>query len=261
MKIPLEIGIRSFPWKKMAAVFLIPYLGACLSFDHRSQKPIIPPGRVVFTFDDGPNIHGDTTARLLDILKKHEVRAMFALLGENARQNPALVRRIRDEGHIIVNHGYSDRFAVWMGDRDFYNNLIRGEAAITAVLGEEPEPRFYRPQGGFYLKRQERIWREAGYTLVPGSIRIYDAILSAADKDRAITTLMRILEKKGGGIILLHDARDSHARMEARLAKRPRGSFNRSWIPDMVEEVIILLKEKGYTMQGFDALYMPDRID
>jgi peptidoglycan/xylan/chitin deacetylase (PgdA/CDA1 family) len=261
MNIFAKTGGSPFLWKRAAALFLAAVLGACQSFDRVSGKPVIPPGTVIFTFDDGPNSHGDTTARLLDVLKKHGVQAMFALLGENARQNPGLVRRIRDEGHIIINHGYSDRFAVWMGDKVFYANLIRGGAAIAAALGEEPEPRLYRPQGGFYTRRQERIWREAGYTLAPGTIRIYDAVLSAADKDRAIAALMRILEKQGEGIILLHDARDSHTRMEAGLLQEPQGRFNRSWIPDMVEELILILKEKGYIIQGFHGLSIPDHKD
>jgi peptidoglycan/xylan/chitin deacetylase (PgdA/CDA1 family) len=221
----------------------------------------MPPGVVVFTFDDGPNRHGDTTGRLLDILKKHEVRAMFALLGENVRQNPELVRRIRAEGHIIINHGYRDHFAVWMGSEAFHTNLARGEAALTAVLGEQLDPRLYRPQGGFYTKRQERIWREAGYTLVPGTIRIYDAVLSARNQDRALAALLRALKKQQGGIILLHDARDSHTRMEAGLARNPQGVFNRNWIPGMVEELIFLLEEKGYTVRGFDPLIVADLID
>ncbi|MDR2068383.1 MAG: polysaccharide deacetylase family protein [Spirochaetaceae bacterium] len=258
MKISPKIYARPFPWKRTAAVFLVFCLGACQSFERGSRIPVIPPGAVIFVFDDGPNSHGDTTARLLDVLKKYEVRAMFALLGENAEQNPILVRRIRAEGHSIINHGYGDPFVVWMGDEAFYANLIRGEAAITAALEEEPEPRLYRPQGGFYTKGQERIWREAGYTLIAETIRIYDAVLSAKDKDRAIATLTRMVEKQGGGIILLHDGRDSHVRMETELAKSPHGRFNRSWIPDMVEELIILLREKGYTTPGFDILNRPD---
>jgi peptidoglycan/xylan/chitin deacetylase (PgdA/CDA1 family) len=205
---------------------------------------------VVFSFDDGPNAQGDTTARLLEVLRKHEVRALFALLGENAERNPELVRRIREEGHGIINHGYSSRFSLWMGDAEFAANLSRGEAVISAALGEYPAPRLYRPQGGFYRPGQQRIWRDAGYTLVPGTARIYDAVLSPRDKDRAVAKLLGIIEKQGGGVILLHDGRDSHRQMAAALAQNPRGPYDRSWIPAAVEELIVLLEAKGYTLRG-----------
>ncbi len=52
----------------------------------------------------------------------------------------------------------------------------------------------------------------------------------------------------GGGIILLHDARDSHARMEGELANDPYGVFNRSWLPEAVEKIIVALRQRGYTI-------------
>jgi hypothetical protein len=62
------------------------------------------------------------------------------------------------------------------------------------------------------------------------------------------------VKKQNGGIIMLHDARDSPVRMEAVLAANPNGEFNRAWIPDVVEEIITVLLERGCRLNGFDAL-------
>jgi peptidoglycan/xylan/chitin deacetylase (PgdA/CDA1 family) len=203
---------------------------------------------VIFSFDDGPNAHEDTTARLLDVLKKYNICAVFVLLGENAEQNPDLVRRIYTEGHIIANHGYSGKWAVGMKDDEFRENLLKGEAAIAAALGETPSPKFYRPHGGFYYKRHERIWREEGWSLLDCKIRAYDAAVGEKGKQKVIRTIINKTEKNRGGIILLHDARDTYLNMEKELAKNPAGSSNRSWIPDAAEEIIISLIEKGYQL-------------
>jgi hypothetical protein len=40
--------------------------------------------------------------------------------------------------------------------------------------------------------------------------------------------------------------------MEKHLDRDPEGEFNRSWIPETVEEVIRLLLERGYRINGFD---------
>jgi peptidoglycan/xylan/chitin deacetylase (PgdA/CDA1 family) len=211
---------------------------------------------VIFTFDDGPNAHEDTTTRLLDVLQKYNIRAVFALLGKNVEQNPYLVRRIYTEGHIIANHGYSGKWAVRMKDDEFRENLLKGEAAIAAALGaaegaaegEDPRPKLYRPHGGFYYQRHERIWREEGWELLGGNIRAYDAAVSGTGKQKVIRTIINKTERNRGGIILLHDARDIYIIMEKELAKDPAGSSNRSWIPDAVEEIIISLIEKGYQL-------------
>jgi peptidoglycan/xylan/chitin deacetylase (PgdA/CDA1 family) len=60
---------------------------------------------VLLTFDDGPNfIH---TPRILDTLKKHNVKGVFFLVGNRAFEHPDLVRRIISEGHLVGNHTFS----------------------------------------------------------------------------------------------------------------------------------------------------------
>ncbi|MGB7191686.1 MAG: polysaccharide deacetylase family protein, partial [Acidobacteriaceae bacterium] len=59
------------------------------------------PNEIALTYDDGPN--DSYTERLLDLLARHEARATFFLIGRFARERAALVRRIRDAGHVIGN--------------------------------------------------------------------------------------------------------------------------------------------------------------
>ncbi len=63
------------------------------------------PGKVVLTFDDGPN--PEWTPKILDILKDKGVRASFFIIGENGTANPRLVQRILAEGHDLGNHTYT----------------------------------------------------------------------------------------------------------------------------------------------------------
>jgi peptidoglycan/xylan/chitin deacetylase (PgdA/CDA1 family) len=152
-----------------------------------------------FSFDDGPSAQGDITARLLDVLKRHRVRALFCLLGENAERRPDLVRRIYEESHVIANHGYSDKWACWMSGEEFLGNLIRGEAAISAALGNAPRPKLYRPHGGFYRKKLEEIALGAGYTLVPADVRVYDAATAGKDRAKVTEKVIGKVIGRGGG--------------------------------------------------------------
>jgi peptidoglycan/xylan/chitin deacetylase (PgdA/CDA1 family) len=175
---------------------------------------------------------------------------MFTLLGVNAEQNPDLVRRIHEEGHIIVNHGYSGKWASKMKDEEFRENLLKGEAAINVALGTDMgdafQTKFYQPHGGFYYKRHEQIWCEEGWKLLGSNVRAWDAAKSESKKNKVIKLIISGTEKNGGGIILLHDSKNTYDVMEAELAKNPTGSYNRAWIPEAVEEIIITLQKKGY---------------
>jgi peptidoglycan/xylan/chitin deacetylase (PgdA/CDA1 family) len=239
--------------KKVISVVLLGLLlAACQSITQNRADVGVRPSTVIFSFDDGPNAKGDTTARLLDVLKKHDIKAMFFLLGENSEYYPELTKRIYGEGHCIANHGYAEKWAINMRADVFLDNLTRGEAAISAALEHDFYPKLYRPHGGFYSSKQENIFHEAGYALVPANVRIYDAAMTKADHAKALREIIKKVKKQKGGIILLHDGKGSHSIMEKKLAKNSQGSFNRSFIPDVVEELIPVLLDMGYAIANPD---------
>jgi len=224
-----------------------------LNITSSNEKVGIPPSKVIFTFDDGPNHHNNTTERLLDVLNKYQVKGVFCLLGVNVVNNQEIVRRIYNEGHIIVNHGYSDKINYFMNDDEFRENLIQGQRAITDVLGFEISPRLYRPQGGVYKPVQQKIIYEEGNVIVPFTINVMDPYAANDKKDKIIKRTIEKVEKQNGGVILLHDGRDGHERNTIELEKKPNGAYNRSWIPEAVEEIIIALLDKGFILnETFD---------
>ncbi|OQW46505.1 MAG: polysaccharide deacetylase [Proteobacteria bacterium SG_bin6] len=60
---------------------------------------------VALTFDDGPD--PSWTPKILDILQAKHVPATFFVVGENALENPGLLRRIVAEGNELGNHTYT----------------------------------------------------------------------------------------------------------------------------------------------------------
>ena len=56
---------------------------------------------IAMTFDDGP--HASNTPRLLDILRRRNIKATFYVIGKNVDIYPHLTRRIVAEGHEIGN--------------------------------------------------------------------------------------------------------------------------------------------------------------
>jgi peptidoglycan-N-acetylglucosamine deacetylase len=62
------------------------------------------PGKIVLTFDDGPD--PDYTPQILDILKREHVPAAFFVVGSMAEKNVPLLRREYEEGYEIGNHTF-----------------------------------------------------------------------------------------------------------------------------------------------------------
>ena len=60
---------------------------------------------IALTFDDGPD--PIITPQVLDILKRHNARATFFMLGYHVPGNEAVVKRIHQEGHEIGNHSWA----------------------------------------------------------------------------------------------------------------------------------------------------------
>jgi spore germination protein YaaH len=62
------------------------------------------PGKIVLTFDDGPD--PDYTPEILDILKREKVPAAFFVVGSMVEKNISILRREYEEGYEIGNHTY-----------------------------------------------------------------------------------------------------------------------------------------------------------
>jgi len=225
---------------------------SCRSINNTRDELGIAYNKVMFSFDDCPD--EDTTPLLLDLLERYEIKALFCLLGVNAEQYQGLVKRIHDEGHVIINHGYYDKHAYSMDEKEFTDNLLRGEKAISSALGFAMNPKLYRPHGGYYKPMHERTLIGSGYSLISANIRVYDAVKTSKNRRQAANQIIKKVIKNSGGMIILHDARGIYSRKEIELKKNPEGPFNRLWIVDVVDDVIVSLLDKGFILHHPDLL-------
>ena len=75
------------------------------------------------------------TARILDLLAEHDVRATFYVLGWVADRYPQLVRRIAAEGHELGSHSYWHHLVYSMTPDEFRLDLRRSKEAIEDAAG------------------------------------------------------------------------------------------------------------------------------
>src|ERR1043166_691893 len=91
---------------------------------------------VALTFDDGP--HGPATERLLDILRKENIKATFFLVGKMVEKHPDLAQMEAAEGHEMANHTYDHTRLVGLTPEQVENELKGGALAIGKAVGSPP---------------------------------------------------------------------------------------------------------------------------
>ena len=91
---------------------------------------------IAITFDDGPNV--EYTGKILDILKRYNVKASFFTTGENLIENPDLAERIVKEGHLIGNHTQTHISVNNSSDQTIKEELIKTSNQINKLTLVNP---------------------------------------------------------------------------------------------------------------------------
>jgi peptidoglycan-N-acetylglucosamine deacetylase len=167
---------------------------------------------VELTFDDGPD--PDLTPAILDLLREEGVPATFFLVGRKVRANPALARRIVDEGHGAANHSWDHRpWHNFLTGAALRGNLSRACDAIEEIC--DIRPRLYRPPYGLVNPWTRAVVDGLGLRVVGWNVRGLDY-----GNRRVQGMAGRVLRRVSpGAIILLHDALPPGASAEAVLAE------------------------------------------
>lgn len=103
-------------------------------------------------------------ASILDALAAGGQRATFFVQGRWAGAFPDLVRRMRDEGHLIGNHSYFHAPLDLLTDDGVRTSVRRTETVLAEVAGVDPRPWFRCPYGaGAADERIVRLLAALGY--------------------------------------------------------------------------------------------------
>jgi peptidoglycan-N-acetylglucosamine deacetylase len=173
------------------------------------------PNKVALSFDDGPD--PDWTPKILDILKKYNVKGTFFMIGEVAEENIGVMRRVYREGHEIGNHTWTHPDISEISNRQVDLELNLTERLFASELGVQPL--YFRPP---YSIDQEpdtndqaapvaRI-QTLGYVIIGNKIDTndWDEHPRKSPKEITDSVFQQIADMKThpwnkGSVILLHD--------------------------------------------------------
>lgn len=192
---------------ELATKFLIVY--PAIRANCRWFGPVVTRFRtqqkaVWLTIDDGP--HPEDTPELLKLLKKHNARATFFVIGRRVQQYPELAQAILREGHTLANHTQTHPvFFFWsyIGSR-LTREIDLCTGVLRAATGESP--RWFRAPAGMANLFLHFLLRDRGMKLIGWSARGFDGLLQ--DIEAMANRICRSL--RPGTIILLHEGRRDH---------------------------------------------------
>lgn len=162
---------------------------------------------VYLTFDDGPSTNN--TPKILDILKKFNVKATFFVIGQNAEQNKDLIKREISEGHVVGNHTYThDMHYVYSDPKVFINDLDKCNNVLKSIIGSKYSLKLIRFPGGSFGQRLAPFRqgvKKAGYHYVDWN----DLTGDAEHNSVPVSSLISKVKTYGNQehlVILMHDA-------------------------------------------------------
>ncbi len=167
------------------------------------------------TFDDGPS--KGVTEGVLDVLKQYGIKATFFTLGSQVQKHPELVKRQKEEGHVVGSHGFSHQYKeIYASNECFTADLDQAEAQLKEILGND-YMKFYRFPGGGYQKSKapfKEILNAREYYYLDWNC-LTDDSMGSYDAEYLKNRLIETAQGKEKLVILMHDAAAKKTTVEA----------------------------------------------
>lgn len=156
---------------------------------------------IYLTFDAG--YENGYTPKILDALKKHNVKATFFVVGNYLKTSPDLVKRMLSEGHIVGNHTLTHPDMSKISDMDsFKKEMVSVEDLFKGITGQNLQ-KFYRAPQGKYSVNNLKQANELGYKTIFWSLAYVDWYQDKQPtKEQAFDKLLPRIHP--GAVVLLH---------------------------------------------------------
>lgn len=185
--------------------------------------------KIAITFDCAWG--SEDIPQILSILKDHDVKVTFFVVGLWAQKNKDAVKMISNEGHDVANHSYSHLRMGCIDNNKIKSEIIKCNNTLKEITGKENN--LFRAPYGEYNDNVVKIARELNQYTIQWDVDSLDwkpGITPQQIQKRILSNV------KNGSILLFHNDTAHTVRI----------------LPD----IITALKNEGYSFEPASSLIM-----
>lgn len=187
--------------------------------------------KLYITFDAG--YEAGFMPKILEALKKHNLKATFFVVGTLIKSNPELIKEIASQGHIVGNHTMTHPNMSKMETMEDFKKEIEPVENLYKELTGEDMQKYYRPPQGVYSEKNLQMAKELGYKTIFWSLAYVDWYKDKQPShEEAFSKIMSRLHP--GAIILLHSTSKTNS--------------------EILDELLTKFEKEGYTFGTLDEL-------
>jgi peptidoglycan/xylan/chitin deacetylase (PgdA/CDA1 family) len=177
--------------------------GPGFGFEHFKDLDFLRDKEVVLTFDDGPWLHN--TPAVLKALADECTTGIFFAIGKHATYYPEILKQVYAAGHTIGTHTWSHQALVnkKLSEQQRKDEIEKGFSAVKWALGGVSPSPFFRFPALQHPPEMVTYLGERNIAIFSCDLDSFD--FKAKNAQQVIDTVMRKLQDKGKGIILMHD--------------------------------------------------------
>jgi peptidoglycan/xylan/chitin deacetylase (PgdA/CDA1 family) len=219
--------------------------GPGFGFQHYKMYDFLNPKEVVLTFDDGP-LPNRTTA-ILAALNAECTKAIFFSVGKVGAGYPDILRDVYKSGHTVGAHTMDHKDLSKMPLDKAKDDIEMSFSVAKRAIGEAPAPFFRFP---FLRHSPETLKYLADRNVAVFSTDIDSFDFKRTKPDALVKRIMSSLDKRGKGIILMHDIQPhTAAAMPKLLQELKAGGY---------KVVHMVAKEPIQTLPEYDEKVLKD---
>ena len=144
---------------------------SCLSYQEKYQSENAyfikeDTQKIYLTFDEG--YENGYTSKILDVLKEKNCPAVFFVTGPYVEENPDLIRRMIDEGHVVGNHTVNHPSMPTVSSEEAASEIVGLHQQVKADFNYTMT--LFRPPMGEWSDRTLNLTKQLGYKTVSGAL-------------------------------------------------------------------------------------------
>ncbi|MBR0828035.1 polysaccharide deacetylase family protein [Bradyrhizobium manausense] len=198
--------------------------GPGFGFEHFKELDFLRDKEVVLTFDDGP--WPKNTPAVLKALADECTTGIFFPIGKHATYEPEILKQVYAAGHTVGSHTWSHANLnnKKLTEQQRKEEIEKGFSAVKWALGGVAPSPFFRFPALQHPPEMVTYLGNRNIGIFSCDIDSFD--FKASKPEKIVDTVMKKLDSKGKGILLMHDFQKHTAEaLPALLQKLKAGGY------------------------------------